>query len=139
MSVFSHPSYDRHERVVFGYDAETGLRAIIAIHNTALGPAVGGCRMWPYESDAAALDDALRLARGMTYKSALAGLPFGGGKSVIIGDSRTEKTPDLMRALGRLVDDLGGRYLVAEDVGTNVTDMDIIATRQTTAKSPAVK
>ncbi len=128
MSVFSNPSYDGHERVLFGCDAETGLKAIIAIHNTALGPAVGGCRMWPYENDAAALDDALRLARGMTYKSALAGLPFGGGKAVIIGDSRTQKTPDLMRAMGRLVDDLGGRYIVAEDVGTTVADMDIIAT-----------
>ena len=128
MSVFSSPSYDGHERVVFGNDAETGLKAIIAIHNTTLGPALGGCRMWPYENDAAALDDALRLARGMTYKSALAGLPFGGGKSVIIGDSRTQKTPDLMRAMGRLVEDLGGRYLVAEDVGTTVADMDAIAT-----------
>ncbi len=128
MSVFTHPSYDGHERVVFGHDAETGLRAIIAIHNTALGPAVGGCRMWPYESDDAALEDALRLARGMTYKSALAGLPFGGGKSVIIGDSRTQKTPELMHAMGRLVDEVGGRYLVAEDVGTTVADMDIIAT-----------
>ena len=78
MSVFSNPSYDGHERVVFGNDAETGLKAIIAIHNTALGPAVGGCRMWSHENDAAALEDALRLARGMTYKSALAGLPFGG-------------------------------------------------------------
>jgi len=128
MSVFSNPSYDGHERVLFGHDGETGLKSIIAIHNTALGPAVGGCRMWPYESDAAALEDALRLARGMTYKSALAGLPFGGGKAVIIGDSRTEKTPALMRAMGRLVDELGGRYLVAEDVGTTVADMDIIAT-----------
>ena len=128
MSVFSNPSYDRHERVLFGRDAETGLRAIIAIHNTALGPAVGGCRMWPYESDGAALEDVLRLARGMTYKSALAGLPFGGGKSVIIGDSRTEKTPALMRAMGRLIDELGGRYLAAEDVGTTVADMDTIAT-----------
>lgn len=128
MSVFTHPSYDGHERVVFGHDAETGLRAIIAIHNTALGPAVGGCRMWPYESDEAALNDALRLARGMTYKSALAGLPFGGGKSVIIGDSRTQKTPALMRAMGRFINDVGGRYLVAEDVGTTVADMDIIAT-----------
>jgi len=127
MSVFSHPSFDRHERVVFAHDGETGLKAIIAIHNTALGPAVGGCRMWPYDSDEAALDDALRLARGMTYKSALAGLPFGGGKSVIIGDSRTQKTPALMRAMGRFVDELGGRYLVAEDVGTTVADMDIIA------------
>ena len=127
MSVFANPSYDRHERVVFGHDPETGLRAIIAIHNTALGPAVGGCRMWPYENEDAALEDALRLARGMTYKSALAGLPFGGGKSGIIGDSRTEKTPALMRAMGRLVDDLGGRYLVAEDVGTTVADMDVIA------------
>lgn len=128
MSAFSNPSYDRHERIVFGRDAETGLRAIIAIHNTALGPAVGGCRMWPYKSDNAALEDALRLARGMTYKSALAGLPFGGGKSVIIGDSRTEKTPALMQAMGRFVNEQSGRYYVAEDVGTSVADMDNIAT-----------
>ncbi len=100
MTVFSAPNYDGHEHVVFGHDAETGLRAIIAVHNTHLGPAVGGCRMGPYADDMAALRDALRLLRGMTYKSALAGLPFGGGKSVIIGDAKSEKSPELIQAMG---------------------------------------
>ncbi len=126
MAVFASPSYDNHEKVLFAQDADSGLQAIIAIHNTNRGPGVGGCRMWPYESDAAALEDALRLSRGMTYKSALANLPLGGGKSVMIGDPRTEKTPELLRAMGRIVDSLGGRYVVAEDVGTTVQDMDII-------------
>ena len=89
MSVFSAPAYDEHQRVAFDFDQESGLRAIVAIHDTSRGPAVGGCRMWSYESDAAALEDALRLSRGMTYKSALANLPFGGGKAVIIGDRVT--------------------------------------------------
>ena len=128
MTVFSTPDYDGHEHVAFGHDAETGLRAIIAIHNSNLGPGVGGCRMWPYPDDTAALRDALRLSRGMTYKSALAGLPFGGGKSVIIGDARTEKTPALMRAIGRFVESLGGRYVAAEDIGMTVADMDEMAT-----------
>ena len=126
MPVFASPSFDNHEKVLFASDAETGLKTIIAIHNTNRGPGVGGCRMWPYESDAAAMEDALRLSRGMTYKSALANLPLGGGKSVMIGDPRTEKTPELLRAMGRIVDSLGGRYVVAEDVGTTVQDMDII-------------
>lgn len=127
MTVFSVPEYDGHEHVVFGHDRETGLRAIIAIHNTHLGPGVGGCRMWPYPDDTAALRDALRLSRGMTYKSALAGLPFGGGKSVILGDAKTDKTPALMRAMGRFVDSLGGRYVAAEDIGMTVADMDEMA------------
>ena len=127
MSVFSHHEFDRHEHIAFHQDADAGLSAIIAIHNTNRGPAVGGCRMWPYGSDAEALTDALRLARGMTYKSALANLPFGGGKAVIIGDSRRHKTPELLRAMGRFVEALGGRYVIAEDVGTTVEDMDIIA------------
>lgn len=127
MTVFSAPAFEEHENVVFGYDRETNLRAIIAIHNTGLGPAVGGCRMWPYPNEAAALEDALRLSRGMTYKSALAGLPFGGGKSVIIGDAKTDKTPAMMRAMGRIVDGLAGRYVAAEDVGMTVADMDEMA------------
>ena len=128
MTVFSTPEYDGHEHVAFGHDEETGLRAIIAIHNSNLGPGVGGCRMWPYPDDTAALRDALRLSRGMTYKSALAGLPFGGGKSVIFGDARTEKTPALMRAMGRFVESLGGRYVAAEDIGMTVADIDEMAT-----------
>jgi len=128
VTVFSAPDYDGHEHVSFGHDPETGLRAIIAIHNSNLGPGVGGCRMWPYENDMTALHDALRLSRGMTYKSALAGLPFGGGKSVIIGDARTDKTPALMQAMGRFVESLSGRYIAAEDIGMTVADMDEMAT-----------
>ncbi|HZO23088.1 MAG TPA: Glu/Leu/Phe/Val dehydrogenase dimerization domain-containing protein, partial [Steroidobacteraceae bacterium] len=112
------PDFDAHERVVFGYDEPTGLRAIIALHSTRLGPAAGGCRMWPYASSSEALTDVLRLSRGMSYKNAMAGVHFGGGKAVIIGDSRTMKTPELFQAYGRLVDSLGGRYVTAEDVGT---------------------
>lgn len=126
MAVFDLPDFDDHEQVSAFYDPESGLRAIIAIHNTNRGPALGGCRMWTYESDAAALTDALRLSRGMTYKAAVADLPLGGGKSVIIGDSHKDKTEALMRAMGRAVETLGGRYIVAEDVGTTVPDMDII-------------
>jgi leucine dehydrogenase len=128
LTVFSAPDFDSHEHVAFGHDPDTGLQAIIAIHNSNLGPAVGGCRMWPYADDDAALRDALRLSRGMTYKSALAGLPFGGGKSVIIGDARSGKTPALMRAMGRFVESLAGQYIAAEDIGMTVADMDEMAT-----------
>ncbi|TAL29103.1 MAG: Glu/Leu/Phe/Val dehydrogenase [Alphaproteobacteria bacterium] len=126
MSVFSHKEFDQHEQVSFFHDAATGLRAIIAMHNTNLGPALGGCRMWSYESDDAALKDVLRLSKGMTYKAAVAGLPLGGGKSVIIGDSKKHKTPELMRAMGRAVNSFGGQYIVAEDVGTTTEDMNHI-------------
>jgi leucine dehydrogenase len=124
MFVFSHPEFDHHEKVLVGHDAETGLKAIIALHNTSRGPALGGCRMWAYESEEDALTDVLRLSRGMTYKSALADLPFGGGKSVIIGDAKTMKSEALFGAMGRLVDSLGGRYRVAEDVGVSVADVE---------------
>ena len=127
MSVFEHLEFDGHEQVVFCHDAASGLKAIIAIHNTNRGPALGGCRMWPYASDEDALTDALRLSRGMTYKSALAGLDYGGGKSVIIGDPRKDKSDALFRAMGRFVDSLGGRYAVAEDVGISVPDVEIMA------------
>jgi Glutamate dehydrogenase/leucine dehydrogenase len=127
MAVFSHPEYDGHEHVAFRFDADSGLRAIIAIHNTRLGHALGGCRMWPYADEAEAITDVLRLSRGMTYKAALAGLPQGGGKSVIIGDPRHQKSPELLRAMGRFVDSLGGLYLVAEDSGTSVEDMRLMA------------
>ncbi len=130
MSVFSRKDFDDHEQVVFCSDEASGLRAIIAIHNTSRGPALGGCRMWPYESDDAALTDALRLSRGMTYKSALADLPYGGGKAVIIGDPARDKTQALWRAFGRFVDSLGGRYVTAEDVGTRPDDLEVV--RQTT-------
>jgi leucine dehydrogenase len=127
MEIFDLREFDAHERVVFGHDAPTGLRAIIAIHSTTLGPAAGGCRMWPYATTAEAVADVLRLSRGMSYKNAMAGLPFGGGKAVIIGDSRKAKTAELFEAFGRLVDSLGGRYVTAEDVGTTTADMANVA------------
>lgn len=123
MSVLSASAFDRHELVTFHTDDKTGLRAIIAVHNSTLGPAVGGCRMFPYANDQDALHDVLRLSRGMTYKSALAGLPLGGGKSVIIGDPHRDKTPELMRAMGDFVHSQGGRYIAAEDSGTGVDDI----------------
>lgn len=126
MPLFDHPEFDGHERVLFAYDAETGLKAVIAIHSTRLGPAAGGCRMWPYATEEEALADALRLSRGMTYKNAVAGLDLGGGKSVIVADPRTDKTPALMRAFGRAVDALGGLYTTAEDVGVSVADMEAV-------------
>ncbi len=130
---------DGYEQVVWCHDATTGLRAIVAIHSTALGPALGGTRYYPYASETDALVDVLRLAQGMTYKSALAGLDLGGGKAVILGDPAT-KTEALLRAYGRFVDSLGGRYLTAEDVGTTQADMDLIwrETRSVTGVSPAL-
>jgi leucine dehydrogenase len=127
MDIFTHPDFDGHEQVVFSQNGRHGLKSIIAIHDTTLGPALGGCRIWDYETEADALRDVLRLSRGMSYKAALAGLPLGGGKSVILADSRTEKTPGMMRAMGRAVERLGGRYIIAEDVGAEVADMDEIA------------
>lgn len=129
MSVFNNPAFDHHEHVAFCEDRSSGLRAIIAVHSSTLGPAVGGCRMYPYASEADALTDVLRLSRGMTYKSALAGLPFGGGKSVILGDPRTDKTPDLLESMGDFIDSLGGRYVAAEDSGTCVADIAAMAGR----------
>ena len=117
------PAFDGHERVVLAEHPESGLRAIIALHNTSRGPAFGGCRMRPYRDLAEALDDALRLSRAMTYKSAICELPFGGGKAVIVGDPRTAKTPALLHAMGRVVDALAGAFLVAEDLGTSLRDM----------------
>src|SRR5712691_1796907 len=116
-----------HEQVVFCQDAPTGLRAIIAIYSTTLGPALGGTRFYPYPSEDAALADVLNLARAMAYKNALAGLDHGGGKAVIIGDPRTDKSEALLRAYGRFVQSLNGRYITACDVGTYSEDMDIIA------------
>ena len=128
MSVFSSSSFDEHEQVLFCHDAGTGLKAIIAIHSTALGPALGGCRFWDFADEEAALEDVLRLSRGMTYKNAMAGLALGGGKSVIMGDAARDGSPALMRAFGRHVESLSGRYTVAEDVGTSPADMEEIAT-----------
>ncbi|ODJ53468.1 leucine dehydrogenase [Brochothrix thermosphacta] len=115
---------DGYEQVVFCHDKESGLKAIIAIHDTTLGPALGGCRMWSYASEEEALNDVLRLSRGMTYKNAAAGLNIGGGKTVIIGDPRKDKSEALFRALGRYVESLNGRYIIAEDVGTTEEDMN---------------
>ena len=129
MSVFSNPAFDHHEHVVFGEDRASGLRAIIAVHDTTLGPGVGGCRMFDYANDEEALYDVLRLSRGMTYKSALAGLPFGGGKSVIIGDPRKDKSQALLHAMGEFVDSLGGRYVAAEDSGMGVADVKTMGQR----------
>jgi leucine dehydrogenase len=129
MSVFSHREFDNHQQVAFFKDNKTGLRAIIAVHNTNLGPALGGCRMWSYATDEEALTDVLRLSRGMTYKSALANLSLGGGKAVIIGDPRTEKSDDLLYAMGDFIEGLGGRYITAEDSGTSVADLLKMAQR----------
>ena len=125
MTVFNHISFDEHEQVVFCQDKESGLKAIIAIHNTHLGPAVGGCRMWNYASDDEALNDVLRLSRGMTYKNALAGLNMGGGKSVIIANSNIHDREALFRAFGRCINSLGGKYYSAEDVGVTTADIMI--------------
>ena len=127
MTLFDHPEFDGHEQVAFCSDPETGLRAIISIHNRTRGPALGGCRMWPYENEEEALQDVLRLSRAMTYKSALAALPYGGGKSVIIGDAREDKSPGRLAAMGRFVESLGGRYIVAEDVGISVADVEAMS------------
>lgn len=123
MTLFTSPHFAGHEQVSYFHDADTGLRAIVALHSTALGPAAGGCRMWAYPDDQAAVDDALRLSRGMSFKNAMADLPLGGGKAVILGDARRDKTDALMEAFGRAVDSLGGRYVTAEDVGITVADM----------------
>ena len=127
MPVFTHPEFDGHEQVVFSQNQSDGLRSIIAIHDTRLGPALGGCRVWNYRGEDEALTDVLRLSRGMSYKAALADLPLGGGKSVIMVDAETRKTPEMMRAMGRAVERLNGRYIIAEDVGVEVADMDEVA------------
>lgn len=124
MEIFKVLEEREHEQVVFCSDKRAGLKAIIAIHNTTLGPALGGTRMWVYENDEAALKDVLRLSRGMTYKAAAAGLNLGGGKAVIIGNPKTDKNEALFRTFGRFVEGLAGRYITAEDVGTETRDME---------------
>jgi leucine dehydrogenase len=124
--VFGQLSFDNHEQIVFCNDKDTGLKAIIGIHNTVLGPALGGTRMWQYNNEWEALNDALRLSRGMTFKSAVAGLNLGGGKAVIIGDAKTQKTPELMKRFGEFVHSLSGKYITAEDVGMETSDMDLV-------------
>src|ERR1044071_6081257 len=125
MSVFTADT--GHEQVVFCQDKSSGLRAVIAIYSTALGPALGGTRFYPYASEADAVDDVLALSKAMAYKNSLAGLDLGGGKAVIIGDPRTDTTEALLRAYGRFVESLGGRYLTACDVGTYNADLDVVA------------
>jgi leucine dehydrogenase len=117
------PDFDAHEEIHFVTDDKCGLKAIIAVHSTHLGPAAGGARFWHYAKDEEALIDSLRLSRGMSYKNAMAGLPLGGGKSVILAPETRQKSPDLLHAFGKAVDRLGGRYVTAEDVGINVADM----------------
>ena len=121
------PDFDAHEAIHFFTDEKSGMAAIIAVHSTHLGPAAGGARFWHYAKDADALTDALRLSRGMSYKNAMAGLPLGGGKSVLLANAERTKTPDMLHAFGKAVDSLGGRYVTAEDVGINVADMIEVA------------
>lgn len=139
MEILKYMEHYDYEQLVICQDKASGLKAIIAIHDTTLGPALGGCRMWQYNSEAEAIEDALRLARGMTYKNAAAGLNLGGGKTVIIGDPFNDKNEEMFRALGRFIQGLNGRYITAEDVGTTVADMDLIheETDYVTGISPA--
>ncbi|WP_317175552.1 Glu/Leu/Phe/Val family dehydrogenase [Pontibacter beigongshangensis] len=126
MSVFHQLAAHNHEKVVFCHDHDTGLKAIIAVHSTVLGPALGGTRMWAYASEAEALEDVLRLSRGMTYKAAIAGLNLGGGKAVIIGDAAKDKSEALFRKFGRFIKNLNGSFVTAEDIGTTSKDMEYI-------------
>ena len=126
-SVFEQMSALEHEQVVYCYDKKSGLRCIIAIHSTLLGPALGGTRMWSYSSESEALTDVLRLSRGMTYKASITGLALGGGKAVIIGNSKTDKTSALWLQYGKCIEGLNGRYITAEDVGTTTDDMEIVS------------
>jgi leucine dehydrogenase len=139
--MFTHPEYDGHEAVLHAHDPATGLKAIVALHNTRLGPAFGGCRMYPYADPAQALTDALRLSRGMTYKAAICELPYGGGKSVVLADPSRDKTPELLRAMGRVIEGQGGRYITADDVGTTLADLAIMreVTRHTAGGTAAAQ
>lgn len=128
MAFFDKVDFDNHEQVVFCSDEKTGLKAIIAVHSTALGPAAGGCRFWDYNSDEDALTDVLRLSKGMTYKNAMAGLKLGGGKAVIIGNPKELKSKELFEAFGRAVNNVSGRYYTAEDVNITTGDMAIVNT-----------
>lgn len=126
MNLFEILDKTEHEEIIYCHNKEAGLKAIIAIHNTVLGPALGGLRMYPYKTEQEALTDVLRLSRGMTYKAAVSGLNLGGGKSIIIGDPKTDKSEVLFRSFGRFLDSLGGRYITAEDVGIDVNDMEYV-------------
>jgi leucine dehydrogenase len=139
--MFSHREAEGHELVQYVRDASCGLRAIIALHSTVRGPAFGGCRMWPYASEAEALSDVLRLSRGMTHKAAIMDLPYGGGKTVVIGDPGQGKTPALLRALAAAVERLQGRYIIADDIGTTIDDLAVMrqVTRHTAAATLAAR
>ncbi|HRP78110.1 MAG TPA: Glu/Leu/Phe/Val dehydrogenase dimerization domain-containing protein [Aquamicrobium sp.] len=137
--MFQDPHYDDHQRTVSVYDAESGLRAVIAIHSTALGPAAGGCRLWSYDTADAALSDALRLSRGMSYKNAVAGLPMGGGKAVILGPVPPERRDAVFTAFGKAVESLGGLYITAEDVGVTEADLAIVARNTRYASGVAMR
>jgi leucine dehydrogenase len=139
--MFSHPEAKRHELVQYVRDPSCGLRAIIALHSTVRGPAFGGCRMWPYMSEAEALSDVLRLSRGMTCKAAIMELPYGGGKTVVIGNPARDKTPALLLALAGAVERLHGRYIIADDIGTTVDDLALMrrVTRHTAAATSAAR
>lgn len=126
MKIFEHLVKNGHEELVYFYDDTTGLKTIVAIHNTTLGPALGGTRMWPYANEEEALIDALRLSKGMTMKNAAAGLDLGGGKAVIIGDPQKDKSEEMLRSYGRCIEKLSGKYITAVDVGMNSNDLDII-------------
>ncbi|MBD1372994.1 Glu/Leu/Phe/Val dehydrogenase [Hazenella sp. IB182357] len=138
MIIFDYMEKYDYEQLVMCQDKNSGLKAIIAIHDTTLGPALGGTRMWTYKSEEEAIEDALRLAKGMTYKNAASGLNLGGGKTVIIGDPQKDKNEEMFRAFGRFIQGLNGRYITAEDVGTTVEDMDLIhqETKYVTGVSP---
>lgn len=127
--LFDHREFDNHENITFVREPKSGLKAIIAVHSTHLGPAGGGVRMQPYADSASAITDVLRLSKGMSYKNALAGIKLGGGKAVLFGNPKTDKTPQLMHALGDAIEGLGGKYLAAEDVGMSLADMENIASR----------
>jgi len=139
--MFSNPNYDAHEALLFAQDAVSGLHALIAIHNTTLGPAFGGCRIYPYPDEHHAMTDVLRLSRAMTYKAAICELPYGGGKSVIIADPRYDKTPALLHTMGRVIEGLGGRYITADDIGTTLADLAIMreVTRYTAGATVAAQ
>lgn len=139
MEIFKRMEQGDYEQLVFCQDKNSGLKAIICIHDTTLGPALGGTRMWNYATEEEAIEDAIRLGRGMTYKNAAAGLNLGGGKTVIIGDPLKDKNEEMFRAFGRFIQGLNGRYITAEDVGTTVADMDLIheETDYVTGISPA--
>lgn len=139
MALFEHIEYDDHEQIVFCHDNVTGLKAIIAVHDTTMGPSLGGTRMWNYASSDEALTDVLRLSKGMTYKSALAGLPLGGGKAVIIGNAKTDKNEAFFKAYGRFINSLGGKYITAEDVNIRTADIDIVATETPFVAGTATK